>query len=112
MFHKFNKNKYKEERLYNKILSLSRNKLLYTKMDLKDTFQNRINLIFLHVSFIFIKSIDKDIRHVYKIFYQDMFDLIFSKIETNMREEGYGDVSVNKNMKFLVKNFYDILLYF
>ena len=27
-----------------------------------------------------------------------------------MREIGYGDVVVNKNMKFLVKNFYNILL--
>lgn len=28
-----------------------------------------------------------------------------------MREIGYGDVLVNKNMKFLVKSFYNILLY-
>lgn len=28
-----------------------------------------------------------------------------------MREIGYGDVTVNKNMKFLVKTFYNILLY-
>ena len=27
-----------------------------------------------------------------------------------MRELGYGDVTVNKNMKFLVKSFYNILL--
>ena len=39
-----------------------------------------------------------------------MFDFIFNKIETNMREIGYGDVTVNKNMKFLVKEFYNILL--
>ena len=39
-----------------------------------------------------------------------MFDFIFKKIELNMRELGYGDVSVNKNMKFLVKTFYNILL--
>ena len=39
-----------------------------------------------------------------------MFDYIFDKIEINMRENGMGDVTVNKNMKFLVKAFYDILL--
>ena len=39
-----------------------------------------------------------------------MFDLIFKKIELNMREIGYGDVTINKNMKFLVKTFYNILL--
>ena len=30
--------------------------------------------------------------------------------DSNMREIGYGDTSINKNMKFLVKNFYNILL--
>ena len=47
----------------------------------------------------------------YKIFYQKIFDILFNRIELNMREIGYGDVSVNKNMKFLVKEFYNILLY-
>ena len=40
-----------------------------------------------------------------------MFDLIFNRIELNMREIGYGDTVINKNMKFLVKSFYNILLY-
>ena len=39
-----------------------------------------------------------------------MFDISFKKIELNMREVGYGDIMVNKNMKFLVKIFYSILL--
>ena len=39
----------KELILYNNILKLSRNKLFYTKFDLADTFQNRINLIFFHI---------------------------------------------------------------
>ena len=47
----------------------------------------------------------------YNIFYQRIFDLLFKRIELNMREVGYGDVLVNKNMKFLVKSFYNILLY-
>ena len=110
MFHKLNKTKLYEGRLYNKIVSLSRNKLLYTKFKLNDTFQNRINLIFLHISFLFIKVRAQKNKNIYKDFYQKMFDLIFDKIELNMREIGYGDVSVNKNMKFLVKIFYDILL--
>ena len=38
-----------------------------------------------------------------------MFDFIFNQIEQNMREIGYGDVLINKNMKFLVKTFYNIL---
>ena len=98
-----------ENKLYNKILFLSRNKSFYTKLGLIDTFQNRINLIFLHISFLFIKIKQKD-NSRYKDFFQKMFDLTFNMIELNMREFGYGDVTINKNMKFLVKIFYNILL--
>ena len=100
----------KEHILYNKILLLSRNKLFYTKFDLTDTFQNRIHLIFLHISFLFAKLKQNKQNQLYKVFYQKMFDLIFNKIEQNMREIGYGDVLVNKNMKTLVRTFYNILL--
>ena len=99
-----------KNKLYNKILFLSRNKLFYTNLGLVDTFQNRINLIFLHMSFLLIKIKYKDKRLIYKDFYQKLFDLVFMKIELNIREIGYGDISVNKNMKFLVKIFYNILL--
>ena len=103
-------NKAKEHILYNNILLLSRNRLFYTKFNLADTFQNRIHLIFLHISFLFIKIKRNKLNQSYQVFYQKMFDLIFSRIEENMREIGYGDVLINKNMKFLVKIFYSILL--
>ena len=98
-----------ETELYNKILLLSRNKLFYTKFSLTDTFQNRINLIFIHTSFLFIKVKTNKSENLYKALYQKVFDIVFKKIEVNMREIGYGDMTVNKNMKFLVKSFYDIL---
>ena len=100
----------KEYILYNKILLLSRNKLFYTKFGLADTFQNRIHLIFLHVSFLFVKIKQNKQNQLFKIFNQRMFDLVFNQIEQNMREIGFGDTLINKNMKFLVKNFYNILL--
>ena len=99
-----------EDILYNNILLLSRNKLFFTKFNLNDTFQNRIYLIFIHISFLFIKIKQTNQKQIYKNFYQKMFDLIFNKIELNMREIGYGDIVINKNMKFLVKTFYNILL--
>ena len=99
-----------EDIFYNNILSLSRNKLFFTKFGLADTFQNRIYLIFIHISFLFIKIKQNNQKEIYKIFYQKMFDLIFKNIELNMREIGYGDIVTNKNMKFLVKTFYNILL--
>jgi len=110
MLNFFKSNKSNENKLYTKIVLLTRNKLFYTKFDLNDTFQNRINLIFLHISFLFIKLKQSNKNRIYKDFFQKMFDLIFDKIELNMREIGHGDVTVNKNMKILVKLFYNILL--
>ena len=110
MFKYSKKIKSQENTLYNKILFLSRNKLFYTKLRLDDTFQNRIYLIFLHISFLFIKLKQNYKGEFYKEFYQKMFDFTFKKIELNMREIGYGDVTVNKKMKILVKSFYNILL--
>jgi len=101
----------KENILYNNILLISRNKLFYTHFNLDDTFQNRINLIFIHISFLFIKIKQKKESKVHKLFYQRLFDYLFRQIDINMREIGYGDVMVNKNMKFLIKSFYDILLF-
>ena len=110
MLKDFNNNTTQESNLYNNILLLSRNKLFYTKFGLADTFQNRIHLIFMHISFLFIKIKQNNERIVYKSFYQKIFDLMFNKIEFNMREIGYGDTAVNKNMKTLVKMFYNILV--
>ena len=78
-----NHNKSIELKLYNNILSLSRNKLFYTKFALDDTFQNRINLIFFHITFIFIKVNKNKKKNDYKLFYQKLFDLLFKQIEFN-----------------------------
>lgn len=110
MFKNSKKINTQEDILYNNILALSRNKLFFTKFGLADTFQNKICLIFLHISFLFTKIKQNNQKVLYKAFYQKMFDLIFKNIELNMREIGYGDTVLNKNMKFLVKTFYNILL--
>ena len=107
----FSKQKYSvETKLYNKILSLSRNKIFYTNFDLCDTFQNRVYLIFLHISFLNVKVKNINEHKTYSSLFQKTFEFMFKKIDQNMREVGYGDVTVNKNMKFLVTNFYNILL--
>ena len=111
MLNRHNKNNTQANTLYSNILLLSRNKLFYTKFALLDTFQNRIHLIFIHISFLFIKMKQNNDSKIYKAFYQKIFDLIFKKIELNMREIGYGDVIINKNMKSLVKTFYNILIH-
>jgi len=103
-----NNNTLFESKLYNKIVALSRNKLLYSKFNLNDSFQNRIYLIFIHLSFLFVVFKKKPSLN---LFNQNLFDYTFHKIELNMREIGYSDVAVNKNMKLLVKDFYNILFF-
>tara|TARA_B110000438_G_C15645808_1_gene577395 strand:- start:179 stop:703 length:525 start_codon:yes stop_codon:yes gene_type:complete len=110
MFKSTIKNEHIIEKLYSNILTLSRNKLFYNKIGLNDTFQNRIYLIFIHTSFLFIKLKKNDSKHLNAKFCQNMFDLIFKKIDLDMREIGFGDTIINKNMKSLIKNFYNILL--
>ena len=110
MFSHYSQNSTLEKKLYNNIICLSRNKIFYTKFNLSDTFQNRINLIFFHISFLLNKINHKNKSKKHKEFEQKVFDFTFNSIELNMRELGHGDVTVNKNMKFLVKTFYKMLL--
>ena len=91
--------------LYNKLVELSRNIFFYEKLTLKDNFETRINLIFVHFSLILIVFKKKEIE-----FPQEIFDNIFMNIEYHIRELGYGDVAVNKKMKTLTRILYDILL--
>ena len=61
--------------------------------------------MFFHFSIMMIVSKKKG-----KKFDQNMYDFLFYNIENNLRELGFGDVSVNKKMKDLNKILYDILL--
>ena len=93
-------------KLYNKLVELSRNIFFYRELRLNDNFETRIILIFFHFSVILLKF-NKSHN---KKFPQEIFDNIFQNIEYHIRELGYGDIAVNKKMKTLTKIFYDILL--
>ena len=91
--------------LYNTLLTLSRNLYFYNKVFLKDTFETRIYLMFIHFSIILIIFKKLKVK-----FSQKSYDNLFHSIENNLRELGFGDVAVNKKMKELNKILYDILL--
>ena len=91
--------------LYNTLLSLSRNLFFYNHVKLDDKFEIRINLMFFHFSIIMLIFKKKGVT-----FDQKSYDNLFYCIENNLRELGFGDVSVNKKMKDLNKILYDILL--
>ena len=99
------KKKTHSDNLYNILLTLSRNKFFYSEVSLPDSFETRINLMFFHFS-VFLKIYKKK----EKKFNQKVYDMLFHNIENNLRELGFGDVSVNKKMKDLNKILYDILL--
>jgi cytochrome b pre-mRNA-processing protein 3 len=91
--------------LYNTLLTLSRNLYFYKDIKLKDSFETRIYLMFIHFSIILLIFKQQKIQ-----FPQVSYDHLFFSIENNLRELGFGDVSVNKKMKDLNKILYDILL--
>ena len=106
--HILNKNIFKYNDLYNKIISLTREKFFYTEISLKDELITRIYLVLFHLGFILelLKKNNKD-----KKLAQNIYDSFFINIDLHLREIGHGDVSVNKKMKDLIKLFYEILLY-
>ena len=91
--------------IYNNLIKLTRNKSLYINLSEDETFSDRIIFLLLHLSF-FFKSY-KDINS--SSILQEIHDFIFNQIELSIREIGYGDVSINKNMKKYINYFYDIL---
>ena len=87
------------------MLILSRNVFFYNKLKLSDSFETRIYLMFFHFSILMIiykKKAEK--------LDQKSYDNLFFCVENDLRELGFGDVSVNKKMKDLNKILYDILL--
>ena len=99
------KTKKHNDNLYNTLLGLSRNIFFYKEIKLSDSFETRIYLMFFHFSII-MKIFKKKGRK----FDQSSYDSLFHNIENNLRELGFGDVSVNKKMKDMNKLLYDILL--
>jgi len=91
--------------LYNKTLLEARNPVIFESY-VDDNLNNKILIFLIFLSKIFnkIKKTDEN--------YQKFFDYIFNRIETDLRELGYGDMSVNKKMKVIVTKFYSILVDF
>ena len=94
-----------DNNLYNTLLALSRNSFFYKTVGLKDSFETRIYLMFMHFSILMIIFKKKGSK-----LDQKSYDFFFHNIEYNLRELGFGDVTVNKKMKDLNKILYDILL--
>ena len=91
--------------IYNNLIKLTRNKLLYINLTDNETFSDRIVFLLFHLSF-FLRAYKKSTS---KIVLQEIHDFFFKQVELSIREIGYGDVSINKYMKKYINFFYDIV---
>ena len=91
--------------IYNNLVKLTRNKLLFNRISDKDTFSQRLLIFFFHFAF-FLKIFKKNTN---KKELQKIYDFVFRQIELSIREIGYGDVTINKKMKEYVNIFHTII---
>ena len=91
--------------LYNNLIKLSRNKILYKNFVKQDTFSDRLIFFLIHFAF-FVKNYKNEENT--KIL-QNIYDFIFRQLELSIREIGYGDQSINKKMKDYINLFHSII---
>ena len=91
--------------IYNNLVNLTRNKILYENFSSQDTFSDRLIFFLLHFGF-FLKVFKKNTE---KETLQEIYDYNFKQLELSIREMGYGDVSINKKMKTYLNIFHAIL---
>ena len=91
--------------IYNNLIKLTRNKSIYENIGNKDTFSTRMIIFLFHFAFFLkIYKLDSDKKTL-----QDIYDFIFKQIDLSIREIGYGDQSVNKQMKVYINTLYSII---
>ena len=91
--------------LYNNLIKLTTNKLLYKSLSKQDSFNDRLIVFLLHFAF-FLKNFKNEENE--KIL-QDIYDFNFRQLELSIREIGYGDQSINKKMKDYINIFHAII---
>jgi len=91
--------------LYNNLIKLTTNKLLYKSLNKQDSFNDRLIVFLLHFAF-FLKNFKNEENE--KLL-QDIYDFNFRQLELSIREIGYGDQSINKKMKDYINVFHAII---
>ena len=91
--------------IYNNLIKLTRNKLLFEKITSEDSFSHRLMVFLFHFAF-FLKVYKKNNT---KKYLQKIYDFNFKQLELSVREIGYGDSIINKKMKQYINIFYSII---
>ena len=91
--------------IYNNLIKLTRNKSLFEKLNIQDSFYDRMIVFFIHFAF-FLKIYKKEDN---KQFLQNLYDFVFNQIDISLQEVGHGDTTINKKMKNYVSIFHSII---
>ena len=91
-------------KIYTEIIRQSRQEYFYKDLLVDDTIDGRFDLIVLHVFFVMSRL--KFGNQSNSKLSQCLLDLMFSDFDSSLRELGFGDVSVNKKAKDMIKAFY------
>ena len=91
--------------IYNNLIKLTRNKSLFEKLNIQDSFYDRMIVFFIHFAF-FLKVYKKEEN---KQYLQKLYDFIFNQIDISLQEAGHGDTTINKKMKNYVSIFHSII---
>ena len=91
--------------IYNNLIKLTRNKLLFEKITNEDSFSHRLMVFLFHFAF-FLKIYKNNNT---KKYLQKIYDFNFKQLELSVREIGYGDSTINKKMKQYINIFYSII---
>ena len=99
---KFIKNK-EIDILFDKITTQSLEKNLYLKFRIKDSFENRFELLIIHI--ILVVKVIKSDDLINNKYIQDLYDKTFQYLDSSFREKGLGDKAIEQNMSKLFGNF-------
>ena len=91
--------------IYNNLIKLTRNKSLFEKLNIQDSFYDRMIVFFIHFAF-FLKIYKKEEN---KQYLQKLYDFVFNQIDISLQEAGHGDTTINKKMKNYVSIFHSII---
>ena len=87
------------------MINYARNKDLYSSLNRKDDFSDRLTLFLLHFAFLLKNFKDKDSKKEL----QEVYDFNFRQLELSLREIGYGDQTINKKMKIYLNLFHSMI---
>jgi cytochrome b pre-mRNA-processing protein 3 len=91
--------------LYRRIVEQARQPDFYSRHGVPDSLDGRFDMIVLH-SFLVMRRLRAIAGQAAANLNQDLFDLLFADMDSNLREIGVGDLGVGKRVKKMAQAFY------